>query len=196
MGLPLRDDRRHTYREYCTWPQDVRYELIDGIAYAMAPAPVRLHQEIVGELFGQIRDALKGHPCRVYVAPFDVRLPRGGEADDAVDTVVQPDIAVICDAAKLDARGCRGAPDWIVEVLSPATAAHDQFVKRELYERRGVAEYWLVHPHDRLVLVYRLAGGAYGKPDGHEFEGTLASSAVPAVTVDLGALAPLAAEGV
>lgn len=195
MGLPLRDARRHTYAEYCTWPEEVRYELIAGRAYAMAPAPARLHQSLVGELFGQIREALKGHQCRVYVAPFDVRLPRAGEADEDVDTVVQPDVSVICDAGKLDARGCRGAPDWIVEVLSPATAAHDQILKRELYERCGVAEYWLVHPQDRLVLVYRLAGGAYGKPDGHEFDGTLASHAVPAVTVDLTALAVLAAEG-
>lgn len=193
MGLPLRDDRRHTYREYCAWPEDVRYELIGGHAYAMAPAPSRLHQEIVGESHRQVANALKDHPCRVYVAPFDVRLPRAGEADDDVDTVVQPDLAVICDPAKLDARGCRGAPDWIVEVLLPATAAHDQLVKRELYERHGVSEYWLVHPRDRLVLVYRLAGGAYGKPDGREFEGELACPAVPAVTVDLGALAALAA---
>ena len=86
------------------------------------------------------------------------------EADAQIDTVVQPDISVVCDKAKLDERGCRGAPDWIVEVLSPGTAGHDQIVKRALYERVGVREFWLVHPIDKLVIIYLLENGAYGKP--------------------------------
>lgn len=140
--------------------------MIDGEAFAMAPAPTRLHQEFVVELARQIGNALQGQPCRVYVAPFDVRLPRQDEADALVDTVVQPDVAVICDPRKLDDKGCRGAPDWIIEILSPASAAHDQIRKRALYERHGVREYWLLHPVDRVLTIYRLGeDGAFGKPD-------------------------------
>lgn len=189
MGLPLRDQHLHTYGEYLTWPDELRYELIDGRAYAMSPAPTRRHQQIVGELFSQIHGQLRGHPCRAYIAPFDVRLPRGTEADDDVDTVVQPDIVVFCDRSRLDERGARGAPDWIIEVLSPGTASHDQILKRDLYERHGVAEYWLVHPGDRLVTVYRLLNGAYGKPHVQEFAGSLGPTNPDGVQVDLDLLA-------
>lgn len=194
MGLPLRDQHLHTYGEYLSWPDELRYELIDGRAYAMSPAPTRQHQGIVGELFRQIANALQGHPCRAYVAPFDVRLPRGGEADDDVDTVVQPDIVVFCDRSRLDERGARGAPDWIIEVLSPGTASHDQLLKRDLYERHGVAEYWLVHPGDRLVTVYRLLDGAYGKPHVQEFAGSLGPMIPDGVQVDLDLLAAALAD--
>jgi Uma2 family endonuclease len=184
MGLPQRDHECHTYAEYAGWPDDVRYELIDGLAYAMGPAPTRRHQEVALELVRQIADALEGSPCRPYIAPFDVRLPRADEADEKVDTVVQPDISVVCDKAKLDERGCRGAPDWIVEVLSPATAGHDQVAKRALYERVGVREYWLVHPIDKVLTVYLLANGAYGKPAVQELLGTTVATVLPEVTID------------
>ena len=183
MGLPQRDLECHTYAEYAAWPDDVRYELIDGIAYAMGPAPTRRHQEVAGEIFRQIADALEGSPCRPYIAPFDVRLPRADEADDRIATVVQPDISVICDKAKLDERGCRGAPDWIVEVLSPGSAGHDQVVKRELYERVGVREYWLVHPVDKVVTIYLLVTGAYGKPAVQELVGDTTAAVLPQVTI-------------
>lgn len=183
MGLPQRDLEFHTYAEYAAWPDDVRYELIDGIAYAMDPAPTRRHQEVALELARQIADALEGSPCRPYIAPFDVRLPRADEADGKIDTVVQPDISVICDKAKLDERGCRGAPDWIVEVLSPGSAGHDQVVKRELYERVGVREYWLVHPIDKVVTIYLLAAGAYGKPAVQELVGDTTATVLPQVTI-------------
>jgi len=187
MGLPVRDPNRHTYGEYLTWPESERYELIDGIAYAMVPAPGRRHQEILLELARQIADALEDRRgCRVYVAPFDVRLPRSDEADENVDTVVQPDLSVVCDASKLDERGCRGAPDWIIEILSPATAAHDQIHKRAVFERSGVAELWLVHPTDRIVTVYRHTGEGYGRPDAYELAGTLAPEVLPAVKIDWG----------
>lgn len=188
MGLPVRDSLRHTYADYASWPEDERWEIIDGIAYAMAPAPSRLHQEVVLELARQIANALLGKPCQVYIAPFDVRLPRPGESDDQIENVVQPDVSVICDPSKLDDRGCRGAPDWVIEVLSPQTAAHDQIVKRDLYERHGVQEFWLIHPGDQLAMVYLLEGGAYGKPLVRELGGELDSSAVPGVSVDLSRL--------
>ncbi len=184
MGLPRRDLEHHTYGDYLAWPEDVRYELVDGIAYAMSPAPTVSHQEVVLELSRQIDEALDESACRVLIAPLDVRLPHGDEADAAVDTVVQPDLLVVCDPARIDERGVRGAPDWIIEVLSPATAAHDQVLKRDLYERAGVREYWLVHPTDRIVTVYRLEDGRYGRPDIAELIGETAPQAVPGVVID------------
>jgi Uma2 family endonuclease len=119
----------------------------------MSPAPTRRHQDIVVALSRQIATFLRTHTCRVYTAPFDVRLPRGGEADDLVESVVQPDISVMCDQEKPDDAGCRGAPDWIIEVLSPGKAAKDQIEKRELYQRHGVKEYWLVQPLDQTLTI-------------------------------------------
>ncbi len=181
MSLPLRDSALHTYGEYTSWREDQRYELIDGSAYAMSPAPSRLHQRFVGELYRQIADALESGPCEVNLAPFDIRLPEDDEADEVIKTVVQPDISVVCDPVKLDDRGCRGAPDWIIEVLSPASAAHDQIKKRALYERHCVSEYWLVHPTDHIVTVYCYEGDEFGKPVLYELEGTLPVSVLPEV---------------
>lgn len=148
MGLPRRDANLHTYGDYLGWPEDVRYELIDGVAYLMSPAPSRVHQELVGELYRQIANALEATPSRAYVAPFDVRLPKSGEPDASVDTVVQPDVLVVCDPEKLDERGMRGAPDWVIEVLSPATAGHDQTVKARGV-RAGRGPRGLAGPSDR-----------------------------------------------
>jgi Uma2 family endonuclease len=111
-------------------------------------------------------------------------LPKAEESDNEVDTVVQPDLVVICDRAKLDDKGCRGAPDWVVEVLSPSTAGHDQILKRALYQRVGVREYWLVHPVDRIVTLYTLNSGSYGVPDVRELVGTLAVSVLPEIVID------------
>ena len=184
MGLAQRDLEYHSYADYCSWPDDVRYELIDGVAYAMGPAPLRVHQKVLLELGYQVRGALEGKPCEVYLAPFDVRLPKADEADDLIDTVVQPDLSVICDPAKLDRRGCRGAPDWVVEVLSRATARHDQMVKRRVYERAGVKELWLVHPVDRIVLIYRLDAERYGAPDVFELKDSLPVGVLPDIVID------------
>lgn len=183
-----------TYGDYRHWPDEERWELIDGQAYAMSPAPTRLHQEFVVELARQIGNALQHHPCRVYVAPFDVRLPRRNEADDQVDTVVQPDVAVICDPRKLDDKGCRGAPDWIIEILSPASATHDQIRKRALYERHGVREYWLLHPVDRVLTIYRLGeDGAYGAPDIRALDEPTPVVAIPGLEIHWPAGAELGA---
>lgn len=185
MPLARRDSAYHTYADYQTWPDDQRYELLDGTAYVMAPAPSRQHQEVLSDLLLQLRSMLGKDRCRVYPAPFDVRLPKGDEADDAIDTVVQPDITVVCDPHKLDDRGCRGAPDWVIEILSPGTAAHDQIAKRDLYERAGVGEYWLVHPVDRVITVYWLEAGQYGKPDVFAMSGQRESLVLPGVVVEL-----------
>ncbi|MBI3376755.1 MAG: Uma2 family endonuclease [Betaproteobacteria bacterium] len=184
MSLAKRDTAYHTYAEYLSWHADLRYELIDGTAYLMSPAPLRIHPEIVGEIYFQVRAALEGKPCRAYVAPFDVRLPKADEADDRVDTVVQPDLLVVCNESKLDERGMRGAPDWIVEVLSQATAVHDQTIKLGAYERAGVREAWLVHANDRVVSVYRLQDRVFARPAIHEMKGVLAVGVLADLRVD------------
>ena len=185
MNQPLRKPNSvFTYTDYSRWPNDERWELINGEAYAMA-GPSRIHQTVVGELFVQISLFLRGKPCRPFIAPFDVRLPDRQEADDEVITVVQPDISVICNPDQLDERGCRGAPDWIIEVLSPATAARDQIEKLAAYERAGVREYWLVHPTDHIVTIYPLnASRRYDKPTIYPTTGTLASGLFPELLID------------
>lgn len=183
MGLALKDTAYHCYGDYLTWRDDNRYELIDGNAYQMAPGPDLTHQDVAGEIYHKARQALAGKPCRAFIAPLDVRLPKHDEADECVDTVVQPDVLVVCDPAKLDRRGVRGAPDWIVEVLSPSTAGHDQIKKRRIYERHGVREYWLVHPIDRVLTVYRLSEGVYGAPALYELQGETAVSILPGVSI-------------
>ncbi len=184
MSLSVHDKTHHTYGEYLTWSDEQRYELIEGVAYAMTPSPSRTHQRIVGELFRQIADALEEGTCEVNIAPLDVRLPEEGESDDAIVTVVQPDVFVVCDPGKLDERGCRGAPDCVIEVISPQSAAHDQIRKLAIYERHGVKEYWLVHPIDRIVFVYCLESGRYARPSLHEMKGALSPATVPGVTID------------
>lgn len=191
MALPQRDTLRHTYAEYLTWPDGERDELINGTAYVREPpAPSRFHQELVGELYLQARLALDGKSCRAYIAPFDVRLPQSGEADELIDTVVQPDVLIVCDLSKLDKHGMHGAPDWIAEVLSPASASHDQIVKLPAYERAGVPEVWFVHPIDRILSIYRLEGGRYGRPTILELKGRTAISAIPGVSIDWDRLPP------
>ena len=142
-----------TYGDYCSWRDDQRREIIDGVPYNMT-APSRQHAEISRELGFQFVSFFRGRPCQVYSALFDVRLPRGNEADDEIDTVVQPDLLVVCDEKKLDDLGCRGAPDLIIAILSPSTAARDCIQKRSLYERHGVREFWTVDPVNRIVSVY------------------------------------------
>jgi Uma2 family endonuclease len=174
----------YTYADYLTWPEDTRYELIDGVAHAMAPAPTRSHQLVTGELFRKVATALKGGACQTFVAPFDVRLPKADEPDERIDTVLQPDVLVVCDPARLDERGVRGAPDWVAEVLSPASAGRDQTVKLAAYERAGVPEVWLLHPTDRVLTIYRLDDGRYGRPQILEMKGCVPIGVLPAVSVD------------
>ncbi len=154
----LKNDRIYTYGDYRTWPDDERWELIDGVAWNMSPAPNRYHQELLTGFIVQIAAFLEGKPCEVYPAPFDVLLPgHADEAEDDITTVVQPDISVICDRDKLPEKGCTGAPDWTIEILSPYTSRKDMTIKYELYRRHGVREYWIADPGNRYVHVYLLA---------------------------------------
>ena len=147
----------YTYKDYLTWGDDVRFELIDGIPHMMA-APTLWHQRVTGEIFGQLRNWLEDKPCEVYVAPCDVRL--FPEADKSDRVVVQPDVLVICDEEKLsDGKACRGAPDFVVEVTSKGTKGKDFREKKALYEKAGVREYWVVE--EGAVYKYAPVDGEY-----------------------------------
>ncbi len=193
MGNPnLAPDERYTYRHYRTWPDSERWELIEGHAWAMSPAPKTRHQEFIWVFSSLLFEFLKGKPCKAYPAPFDVLLPAGNEADDEVDTVVQPDISVFCDRSKITERGARGAPDLVVEVLSPSTSKKDLNEKFNLYEKQGVREYWVVDPVAWSAWVYRLeAGGGFDEGELRERLGDvspIASKVLEGFVVDLAGL--------
>jgi len=154
----LETDRLFTYADYKNWElaPGERYELIYGVAYAMS-APNEYHQRISMELFRQIANYLHGKPCKVYAAPFDVRLFYEAEEDD--DTVVQPDILVICDEKKRGTEGCRGAPDLAAEILSPSNTAIEMERKFKLYRQAGVREYWVIDPENKGVTTYCFSDG-------------------------------------
>ena len=179
-------DARYTYADYLNWPGDERWELIDGVAYNMTPAPNRKHQAISWEFSRQISGHLHGKSCKAYAAPFDVRLPSPGESETSTSTVVQPDLVVVCDPAKLDDKGCKGAPDLVIEILSPDSLARDQREKLLLYERAGVPEYWIVHPTDRTVSIFRRGeNGLYGKPSLYTSEERAPVACLPDLEIDL-----------
>jgi Uma2 family endonuclease len=185
MPLPERDKHQYTYADYLTWPDTWKGELIDGTAYVREPpAPSVLHQCIAGQLYHQAVIALKGKSCRVYIAPVDIRLPKSSKDDDKVDTVLQPDVFIVCELQKVEARGMCGSPDWVAEVLSPNTARYDQRVKLPVYERAGVREAWLIHPINRTVAIYRLEAGRYGHATVLDLKGRTQLAAVPSVTID------------
>ena len=178
----------YTYADYLTWTFDEMVELIHGKVYRMSPAPSSYHQRVVGEIHLQVATYLKKKPCKIFIAPFDVRLPRSRKKGNAfIDTVVQPDLCVICDPEKIDAAGCLGAPDWIIEILSPHTSAKDLRQKFDVYQQSKVKEYWVVDPIAGTVLVYTL--NSKGK-----FEGLLKPyvktdkvkpKTLPGLTIDL-----------
>jgi Uma2 family endonuclease len=179
MGNPaLTPQESFTYRQYRTWPDEERWELIDGKAWAMSPSSVTRHQDLSGKLFLDIGIFIKGKPCKVYNAPFDVLFPKGEESDDEIITVVQPDIVVICDKSKITKRGGRGAPDWVIEILSPRTAKKDFETKYRLYESHGVREYWIVDPYTAVIHAWRLGqDGKFGEEKFYE-DGEAAPSEV------------------
>lgn len=148
------EKENYTFADYLTWDENDRYEIIYGDAVMMAP-PKRIHQETLTEIFKQIANFLDDKPCKIYPAPFGVRLfEQDGDSPSDVDTVVEPDISVVCDRSKLDDYGCKGAPDMVIEILSPSTMRNDRLVKFELYRRAGVREYWIVDPNNQSVEVY------------------------------------------
>jgi Uma2 family endonuclease len=156
-------NKRYTFADYLTWIDDKRRELINGFVNMMTPAPSTNHQLVSGELFGQFWNKLKKKKCKAFAAPFDVRFPTkdGIITNDKIYTVVQPDICIICDESKLDDRGCLGAPDLIIEIVSLSTVKKDIDDKFKIYEENGVKEYWIVQPNDATLTVFFLEKGKY-----------------------------------
>jgi Uma2 family endonuclease len=174
----------YTYADYLKWDFEEIVELIKGKIFTKAAAPNRRHQEVSVNLTSRIYDFLKGKTCQVYPAPFDVRFSRD-PAFSKTDSVVQPDISVICDPSKLDDKGCFGAPDIIIEIISPGNSRVELQNKYELYEEFGVREYWVVHPTDCTVLIYTLVDGKF-KPSRLFTSGDrIKSSVLPGFTLDL-----------
>ena len=173
-----------SYADYLAWTQGERWQLLDGHAYAMAP-PSTAHQRVVFELGRQIGNQLQGTPCQGFSAPMGVRFPVGDEADENIRTVFEPDLLVVCDASKIDARGVRGAPDFIIEVLSPSTAAFDLVDKRQRYERAGVGELWQIDPVSSVLTVYRREGEQFAAADIRVGRGRLAVQSVPGLVLEL-----------
>ena len=173
MGLEKRKtDHKFTYKDYSSWPEDERWELINGIAYNMCAAPTSRHQEISGELYFQLKLFLKKGTCKTFSAPFDIFLPIFPIKDEnEINTVIQPDISVICDSSKIIDKGCLGAPDLIIEILSPSTSKKDLNEKFQLYEKHGVKEYWIVDPGNKYIQVFHLK--TEGKDSGKYDNGTL-----------------------
>ena len=173
MELALDLTKQYTYADYLTWMDDKTRELINGFINMMS-APRRIHARVSHKISYHLEIILtknKGK-CEVYPAPFDVRFPKNGETEDnKIYTVVQPDICVICDLSKLDKRGCCGAPDMIVEVLSPSTNKRDFNDKFNLYEEHGVKEYWIVNPDLKTINVFLLQeNGKYDDGTIYELE--------------------------
>ena len=175
MELSLDMNKRYSYADYLTWIDDKSRELINGFIKMMSPAPRVVHAKVSHRLSVYLGLYVMKNKCNceVFAAPFDVRLPKQGEtADDKIDTVVQPDICVICDLSKLDERGCCGAPDMIVEIVSPSTIRNDVVDKFALYEASGVKEYWIVHPKDKAINIFLLQeDGKYDAGTLYELEG-------------------------
>lgn len=159
MPLPAKQEK-YTFADVLTWDEGERTEIINGEAFMLA-TPSSQHQAISMEISRQLANFLEGKRCRVYPAPFGVRLfEQDGDRPENVDTMVEPDISVVCDRSKIDKQGCKGAPDLIIEILSPSTRRHDRLVKLNLYQRAGVREYWIVDPDNESVQVFTLEDGA------------------------------------
>lgn len=175
--MPLPQNKTHTIHDIYTLPDGVRAELIDGELYMMAP-PSRIHQEISQYLsmtIGSYIHQNKGN-CKVYSAPFAVFLNK----DDS--TYVEPDISVICQRDKLDDKGCQGAPDWIIEIVSPSSKTNDYYTKLSLYQAAGVREYWIVDPLKKIILNYCMERG--DAPVIHFFHDTITSTVIEGLKID------------
>lgn len=183
MPLP-KSEQKYSFADYLTLDENERWEIIDGISYMQA-APSRIHQEILMELSRQISNYLAGKPCKVYSAPFCVRLDVEKNNND-IRNVVEPDITIVCDNSKLDEKGCKGTPDMIVEILSPSTGKMDKVIKFNKYEKSGVKEYWILEPDLKLVSVFLLQpSGRYGRPEMYTDENKTKVSIFPDLEIDL-----------
>lgn len=184
MPIP-HSDKKYTYADYLTWPEDERWEILDGVPY-MQSAPTWQHQSVSRELMLQFGEYLRKKPCQVFAAPFDLRLPESEEKDEDITNVIQPDIVVICDNEGLKGTGYCGTPTLLIEITSPSTSKMERLYKFNKYEKAGVKEYWIVEPEGKIVSVFILQdNGRYGRPDVYSEEDEIKISVFPDLTVDL-----------
>ena len=190
MPLP-KQEQKYSYADYLTWGEDERWEIIDGVPYMQA-APSPIHQVIYGELHRQFANYLQGKPCKVYPAPFCVRLTNGDEKqNEDIKKVFEPDITIVCDKSKIDKEGCKGSPDLIIEVVSPSSIRHDRVTKFNNYEKAGVKEYWIVEPDGKLVSVFLLQpNNRYGRPEIYTEDQKITVSIFNELTVNLSTVFP------
>lgn len=185
MPFP-RENKKYTYADYVTWPEDERWEIFDGVPYMQA-APTWQHQAICTGLTSQFYGYLGGKPCRVFAAPFDLCVPEKNEMDEEISNIIsQPDVTVICDESKLRKTGYFGVPSLIIEITSPSTARNDKLIKFNKYEQAGVKEYWIVEPETKLVSVFILQENQrYGRPQVYSEEDQIRVSLFPELMIDL-----------
>ncbi len=155
--------KKYSYADYLLWRFKERVELFKGKILKMSPAPSRMHQDVILNVIRQFDKYFQKSNCNLYIAPFDVRIPdnKKSVADKNVYNVVQPDLCIVCDASKLDDKGCIGAPDLIVEILSPGNSKKEMDIKYDLYEKSGVKEYWMIHPKEKTINIYSLENEKY-----------------------------------
>ncbi len=174
-----------TFADFLAWEGRGNIEIIHGEPVRLE-TPIRVHQEISRELMRQFAGYLEGKRGRVYSAPFSVRpFARRTDRPEDISDVLEPDLTVVCDEAKLDRYGCCGAPDLVVEILSPATENNDRVRKKDMYQRAGVKEYWLVSPREQTVEVFLLAEGVYREQRTYGAEESILVSVLENLTVDL-----------
>ncbi|MFL0194193.1 Uma2 family endonuclease [Clostridium sp. WILCCON 0269] len=183
-------NKTYTYVDYMNYPENERIELIEGKLYAMSPAPSRIHQELISELITIFNNYIKSNNgnCKVYPSPFDVFLTNGENLDNCKN-IVQPDISIICDRNKLNDKGCIGAPDMIIEIVSPYNPSNDYVRKLGLYEQFGVKEYWIVNPMEKTIVVYKLDDTMhYSAPKFYTFTDTIKVGIYDSLEIDFNIL--------
>jgi Uma2 family endonuclease len=176
----------YSYADYLSWRFSEYVELIKGRVMRKMSAPTSEHQQIATNLTIEIGRQLRHKSCRIYAAPFDVRLLRStGNGDAQIKTVVQPDLSIICDLSKIDKRGCLGAPDWIIEIVSPSSIVLDTRTKFDLYAENGVREYWIAFPGEQAITAYYLtAEGQYELSGTYAEPGPMPSYTLPELAIE------------
>lgn len=174
-----------TYADYLQFDFDYMVEIIKGQLFKMTPAPTSWHQRISVRLTAILSNHLSEKSCELFHAPYDVVLPVANESKKSSTTVVQPDLCVICDPNKIDDAGCFGAPDLIIEILSPSTKKKDLTHKYEIFELTGVREYWIIFPLDKMLQVHILENGSYKRPEIYDHQDVVGSQIFPNLEIDL-----------
>jgi len=185
--IPKKEDgQKYSYADYLTWSAEERIELINGEIWDMSPAPTTKHQKISLLITLEIGSFLKGKPCDLFAAPFDVRFVKDKKQQDQdIFITLQPDLSVICDKSKIDEKGCLGSPDLIVEILSPSTGYKDETQKLTIYEEYGVREYWIVNPDRKTIQIFLHNGKDFDKPDYYRNNETIKSSVLKGFQIAL-----------